>query len=166
AVCWRGQQLTYRELDDQSTRLADFLCGRGVGPEVLVGVCMERCANLVVAILGILKAGGAYLPLDPGYPPQWLNYIALEARMRLLLTDGGAKMSIDEVETVCIDRLDLATFAKGTGRTTAIQPENLAYVIYSASSNADPIGAAFEHRSVSAFLQWGREQFSKDELAG
>ncbi len=75
AVIFRDQQLTYRELNRRANQLAHYLRTLGIGPEVLVGICMERSVEMVVGLLGILKAGGAYVPLDPQYPEQWLAFL-------------------------------------------------------------------------------------------
>jgi len=79
AVVFENEQLTYRELNARANKLAHCLQARGIGPDVLVGICMERSVEMVVGLLGILKAGGAYLPLDPSYPPE---------RISLMLGDG------------------------------------------------------------------------------
>src|ERR1700719_2588006 len=86
AVVYEDQRLTYGELNARANRLAHHLRGLGVGPEVLVGVCLERSLELVVGLLGILKAGGAYVPLDPAYPTERLAYMLQDARAAVLLT--------------------------------------------------------------------------------
>ena len=82
AVIYEGGQLSYGELDRRSNQLAHHLRGLGVGPEVVVGLCVERSLEMVVGLLGILKAGGAYLPLDPGYPADRLAYMLADAGRR------------------------------------------------------------------------------------
>jgi non-ribosomal peptide synthetase component F len=86
AVVWRGQEITYAELNGRANQVANLLRGRGVGPEVLVGVALERTPDLVVALLGVWKAGGAYVPLDPSYPQQRLSFMVEDANVRVLLT--------------------------------------------------------------------------------
>jgi len=86
AVVYEDEQLTYRELNNRSNRLAHYLRQLGVGPEVLVGICIERSLEMVVGVLSILKAGGAYVPLDPAYPPERLNFMLSDAQVSLLLT--------------------------------------------------------------------------------
>ncbi len=91
AVVFEEQQLTYRQLDERANRLAHHLRGLGVGPEVVVGLCVERSLQMVVGLLGILKAGGAYLPLDPGYPAERLAFMLEDSRAPLLLTQCSAR---------------------------------------------------------------------------
>ena len=86
AVVFEDQQLSYRELNERANQLAHYLRSRGVGPEVVVGICVERSLELVVGVLGILKAGGAYLPLDLAYPRERLCFMLEDAGVRLLLT--------------------------------------------------------------------------------
>src|SRR5207237_572356 len=86
AIVFENQQLTYREVNCRANQLAHALQARGVGPEVLVGVCLERSLDLVVALLAILKAGGAYVPLDPTYPAERLAYMIQDAQLPLVLT--------------------------------------------------------------------------------
>ena len=90
AVVFEDQQLTYRELNSQANQLAHYLKKLGVGPETLVGICVERSLEMIVGLLGILKAGGAYVPLDPGYPKERLAFMLEDARVGVLLTQQGA----------------------------------------------------------------------------
>ncbi|NER49684.1 MAG: AMP-binding protein, partial [Symploca sp. SIO1A3] len=88
AVVFEEQQLTYQELNDRANQLAHYLQGLGVQPEVLVGLCIERSLDMVIAMLGILKAGGAYLPLDPAYPSDRLAYMLANSQASVLLTQN------------------------------------------------------------------------------
>ena len=94
AVEFEGRRLSYAELDQRSNQLAHLLRKRGVGPDRLVGVCMERSLEMVVALLGILKAGGAYVPLDPAYPSDRIQYVLDDARVMLLLTQESLLASL------------------------------------------------------------------------
>jgi non-ribosomal peptide synthetase component F len=87
ALVYEGSELTYAELNRRANRLAHHLIERGVGPEVRVGVCMERSAEMVIGLLGILKAGGCYVPLDPSYPPKRLEYLLEDAQIDLIVTE-------------------------------------------------------------------------------
>ena len=89
AIVFEDQQLTYRELNEQANRLAHHLRAKGVGPDVLVGLCLPRSIDLVVAILGILKAGGAYVPLDATYPRKRLEFMLQDTAIRILITEHG-----------------------------------------------------------------------------
>ena len=94
AVEFEGRRLSYAELDARSNQLAHLLRKRGVGADRLVGVCMERSLEMVVALLGILKAGGAYVPLDPAYPSDRIQYVLDDARVMLLLTQESLLASL------------------------------------------------------------------------
>ncbi len=173
-----GRQLTYRELNGRANRLARYLRKRGIGPEKLVGVRLERSPEMVIALLAILKSGGAYLPLDPHYPRQRIVFMVDDARADLLLTQQ--KFAADkrshtiaplaaelDMQVVCVDRDGPAIekeSAKNLGKTAAAR--NLAYVIYTSGSTGRPKGAAIEHRNAAAFLQWARRVFSPAGLAG
>src|ERR1700730_4970864 len=109
AVEYEGEELSYRELNERANRLAHDLIGRGVGPEDVVGICVERSLEMVVGLLGILKAGAAYLPLDPEYPRQRLALMLEDARPVCVLTmrgtegrvpDGAESIVVDEPEVV------------------------------------------------------------------
>ncbi|HEV2362329.1 MAG TPA: AMP-binding protein, partial [Acidimicrobiales bacterium] len=101
AVEFEGSALTYEELDERSSRLAQHLIRRGAGPEVLVGLCVDRSLELVVGVLGILKAGAAFLPLDPGYPADRLAFMVDDSAVGLVLSrrhlDGSLPSSVTEV---------------------------------------------------------------------
>ena len=86
ALTFENQHLTYAQLNARANQVAHYLRARGVGPEVPVAICMERCLEMVVALLGILKAGGAYVPIDPAYPKERLAFVLEDARARVLLT--------------------------------------------------------------------------------
>ena len=88
AVGCGGEQLSFGELNRRANQLAHYLRAQGVGPEVVVGLCLERSVEMVVGLLGILKAGGAYLPLDPNYPRPRLEYLLADAQVQLVLTQG------------------------------------------------------------------------------
>jgi non-ribosomal peptide synthetase component F len=94
AAIFAERQLTYRELDERSSRLARYLRARGVGPEVVVGLCLERSLELIVGLLGILKAGGAYLPLDPDYPRERLAFMLGDADARLIVTQSALRAQL------------------------------------------------------------------------
>ena len=96
---FEDQQLSYRQLDERANQLAHHLRGLGVGPEVVVGLCVERSLEMVVGLLGILKAGGAYLPLDPGYPPERLAFMLEDSRAPVLLTQSALVRRIADLRT-------------------------------------------------------------------
>ncbi|MDP2625480.1 MAG: amino acid adenylation domain-containing protein, partial [Candidatus Rokubacteria bacterium] len=157
AVVFEGQTLTYRELDYRANQLARHLRSLGVGPDTLVGVCLERCPEMFVALLGILKAGGAYLPLDPTYPPERLRFMLEDAAPAVLLArqclaDGvpgsGARL-------LCLDADREAVAAQSGAPLDAVAgPHTLAYVIYTSGSTGRPKGVMIPHRAVCNFLHW------------
>ena len=155
AVVFADQQLTYRELNSRANQLAHYLRKLSVGPETLVGICMERSMEMIVGLLGILKAGGAYVPLDPTYPKERLAFMLEDSRAPFLLTQarlgelrpafGGTPISLDQ------DRQDIAQ--ESTANIGPVQsPETLAYVIYTSGSTGKPKGVMIQHRSVVNFL--------------
>ena len=155
AVVYEDQCLSYRELEHEANQLAHYLVERGVGPGVLVGVCLERSVEMVVGILGVLKAGGAYVPLDPEYPEERLRYILEDANAPVLLTQAGLVEKFSGVggEVVCIDRdreaIGLCASERPTERAG---PEDLTYVIYTSGSTGRPKGVEVRHRGVVNFL--------------
>ena len=164
AVAVGTEQLTYRELERRANQLAHHLRARGVGPDVRVGVCLERSPSLIVALLGILKAGGAYVPLDPAYPEERLRFLLRDAQMAVLLTDGLLRERLPSGEATAIVRLDLelASIAAEPEEPvqSGIDAEHLAYVIYTSGSTGTPKGVGITHRCAVAFLTWARQTTS------
>ncbi len=149
AVEMEGKGLTYGQLNERANRLARHLQGRGVGPEVLVGLCVERSVEMVVGLLGILKAGGAYLPLDPGYPRQRLGLMVEDAEPKLVLTHRNLGERLPEgVEQIRLDT-DWKEIEKHSSENppNPATPDNLVYVIYTSGSTGKPKGVEVEHRS-------------------
>ena len=151
AVVMHEQSLTYAELNGRANQLGHYLRELGVGPEVCVGVCIERSPDLVVAILGILKAGGAYVPLDASYPTERLAYMLAEAGVALVLTQEllldalpsfpGQVVSVDGEGDEIAKRSTANVINEATG-------ENLAYVMYTSGSTGEPKGVAVVNRGV------------------
>lgn len=154
AVSFADKQFTYRELNAGSNQLAHYLQKLGVGPEVLVGICMERSSAMVAGLLGILKAGGAYVPLDPTYPPERLQFMLEDAQVSVLLTQQRWTDQLGHgVKVVCLER-DWEAIAQESeenpvNRTTA---DNLAYVVYTSGSTGTPKGVAVPHRAVERLV--------------
>jgi amino acid adenylation domain-containing protein/non-ribosomal peptide synthase protein (TIGR01720 family) len=155
AVVCDEQQLTYSALNRRANQLAHHLRALGVGPEVCVGLCVERSLEMVVGLLGILKAGGAYVPLDPAYPPERLASMMADAQIAAMVTQQQCRAALPEHEAhvVCLDtdweRTAQQSEANPTRRAT---PENMAYVLYTSGSTGIPKGVMVEHRQVLAFL--------------
>ncbi|HEX9939684.1 MAG TPA: amino acid adenylation domain-containing protein, partial [Longimicrobium sp.] len=154
AVRVDDEQLTYRELDQRANRLAHHLRRRGVGPEVRVGVLVERSPDLVAAVLAVLKAGGAYVPLDPTYPAERLRYVLDDSGARVLVTGGGAEAvpAGEAVDGLAV--VDLGADADAIARepetppASGVRPGNLAYVIHTSGSTGRPKGTGVPHGSL------------------
>jgi amino acid adenylation domain-containing protein len=153
AVVFENQQLTYHELNTRANRLAHRMLKLGVGPEALVGICIERSPDLVAGLLGILKAGGAYVPLDPQYPSDRLSFMLQDSGLKVVLTQGRLRPKLSEYkgQLVCID---LDTIGEESAENCAknVKSENLAYVIYTSGSTGKPKGVQVCHRSLVNFL--------------
>ncbi|RIK37175.1 MAG: non-ribosomal peptide synthetase, partial [Chloroflexi bacterium] len=152
AMVYGGEQLTYNELDRRANRLACYLRTRGIGPESLVGLCLDRSPAMVVAILGIVKAGGAYLPLDPSYPPERLAFMLEDSRAALVLTSWALKDRVAAVAKVDIINLEQvwSEIDIEPEETLAVQtgPDHLLYVMYTSGSTGVPKGIGIPHRAV------------------
>ena len=153
AVRFQKQELTYAELNRRSNQLAHHLRSRGVGPEILVAVCLPRSPELIIALLAIWKAGGAYLALDRSYPGERLAYMLADSRAGLLLTQSAflADLKTENVKVLCLDdtaamaAIDAAPAENPPDSST---PENLAYVIYTSGSTGKPKGVEITQRSL------------------
>jgi amino acid adenylation domain-containing protein len=152
ALGFKDVRLTYAELNARANQLARHLRRSGVGPESLVGISLPRSAELVVALLGVLKAGGAYVPLDVEYPAERVVYMANDARVSVLLTQGGLLKEIpkSEARVICLDdaweRIALESDENPTPLNT---PEHPAYVIYTSGSTGRPKGVVVRHGGLS-----------------
>ncbi|MEI7941417.1 MAG: amino acid adenylation domain-containing protein, partial [Verrucomicrobiota bacterium] len=157
AVVFEGQSLTYRELNARANRLAQHLRTLGVGPEVLVGLCVERSLEMVVGLLGILKAGGAYLPLDPALPHQRLAFLLSDAACTIVITQNSwlavltPKSPPPEISPllVVLDAMPLESCLEvGANLVPSAAPNHLAYVIYTSGSTGKPKGVEIPHRAL------------------
>ena len=162
AVQAEGGRLTYGELDARANQLGRHLRRLGVGPEILVGIAMERSLEMLVGLLGILKAGGAYVPLDPTYPRDRLSFMMGDARVPVLLTQSHLLPQLPECQARVLP-LDTG-WAEVAGESAArLDPtgtsENLAYVIYTSGSTGRPKGAMNTHRGIVNRLLWMQEQY-------
>ena len=144
-------RLTYQELNERANQLAHHLIALGVGPETLVGVCLERSLELVVGILGVLKAGGAYLPVDPECPSERLAFMWQDASIQFVLAQGHLLRDLPQGGTsVCWMDAESTQLAKESiaNPPRSANSRNLAYVIYTSGSTGVPKGVLVEHRSV------------------
>ncbi|MFD4949817.1 AMP-binding protein, partial [Streptomyces sp. NPDC058409] len=163
AVVADGVEVSYAELDGRANRLARLLVGRGVGPESVVGVCLERGVDLVVALLAVVKAGGAYLPVDPAYPAERITFVLRDAAAGLVVTDLGCRdrlpggeeadgpgvVVLDEpsvvAELAVLDGAPLTDVERGG----VLSPGHAAYVIYTSGSTGRPKGVVVTHGNVA-----------------
>ena len=161
--------LTYRELDTWANQIAHHLRALGVGPDILVGLCLERSAALVVGALGILKAGGAYVPLDPAYPPERLAFMLHDAQTPVLVTQQrlAERLPAGPWRVVTLDADGPPSGdrrqAKGDRAATGlppVTPAHLAYVIYTSGSTGQPKGVQITHDSLLNLVFWHRRAFA------
>jgi len=164
AVLFRQEQVSYEELNARANQLAWYLRELGVGPEVKVGLCLERGIEALLAILGILKAGGAYVPLDPEYPRERLAFMLTDAGVKILLTEERLLPKLPEVDSsiVCLDRDRSAIAGKNSLQTPqcGITPNNLAYVIYTSGSTGKPKAILGRLKGIDHYVRWEIEALS------
>jgi len=161
AVTCDGSTLTYGELNRQANQLAHHLLQLGVGPEGMVGVCLERSQAAVVALLATLKAGGVYVPLDPGYPAERLAYMLEDARVTVLLTEQALAeralirgLPAHRAQVVCLDAdADAIAGQRADNLSPNIAAANLAYVIYTSGSTGAPKGVAVPHGALATHIR-------------
>ncbi|MDZ7963734.1 MAG: amino acid adenylation domain-containing protein [Nostoc sp. DedSLP03] len=157
AVVFEQQQLTYQQLNSRANQLAHYLQTLGVGPEVLVGICVQRSLEMVVGLLGILKAGGAYVPVDPNYPQERLSYMLADSGVEVLLTQQSLLESLphNQARVVCLDTdWELIASESDTDSKPQVQSDNLLYIIYTSGSTGLPKGSALSYRALNNLIQW------------
>ena len=165
AVVFGDAQLSYHDLNARANQLARELVQRGVEPDSLVGICLERSPEMVVAVLATLKAGAAYLPLDPNYPMERVRFMLQDAGASVLLTTGthasGVLSMLEPRVPVLYLDSDWQEIEKHADENLNlhIAPENLAYVIYTSGSTGNPKGAMITHGGLTNYLQWAVEAY-------
>jgi amino acid adenylation domain-containing protein len=164
AVTCGGQSLTYRELNARANQLAAYLMSLGAGVDQLVGVCLERSADLVLALLAVMKTGGAYLPLDPSYPDDRIRLIAEHSRIDILIAASQIQKRLPDFQgrIISLDWTALAPYNDANPRV-AVSGDHLAYVIYTSGSTGRPKGVAVLRKALSNLLCSVREQFEFSE---
>ena len=172
AVVYEGQSLTYGELNTKANQLARYLRFKGIGPDRLVGICVERSLEMVVGLLGILKAGGAYVPLEPSYPPERLAYMLEDAAPKVLLTQRRLveKLPGTTPDIIVLDEswstIERQPATQLDGGSPQIRPDHLAYVIYTSGSTGRPKGVMIEHRGLLNYLRWATGAYPVEEGEG
>ncbi|MFI1436644.1 amino acid adenylation domain-containing protein [Streptomyces lydicus] len=159
--------LTYRALERRANQLAHHLRAHGVGPESLVGICLDRNSELIVALLAVLKAGGAYVPLDPHYPVDRIRHILQDADAALVITsrEQSSRLPATGSERIVLDDHRAALAARPTTRPDVpVTPRHAAYAIYTSGSTGRPKGVIIEHRQTAEMLAWAHRVYSSAQL--
>ncbi len=164
AVVFEQEKLTYQELNEKANQLGHFLQKKGVKPEALVAICLERSLGMIVGLLGILKAGGAYVPIDPNYPKDRIYYMLEDCECKLLLTTNKNKTLFTEnqIEKIYLNDTDFLTATSQLSIenvSSDITSNNLVYVIYTSGSTGKPKGALIEHYSLVNRLNWMQQNY-------
>jgi amino acid adenylation domain-containing protein len=163
ALVFEDQTLSYRELNERADLVAAVLRQLGVGPDVLVGICMERSLELVIGLFGILKAGGAYVPLDPEYPRDRLAFMLADSRVPVLLTQRRLvpQLPDHQAQILCLDE----SLPQTSGASTRQAPtaDHLAYMIYTSGSTGQPKGSLIPHRGIVNRLVWMQKEYQLTE---
>jgi amino acid adenylation domain-containing protein len=169
AVVHAGQSLSYAGLNRRANQLGHFLRRKGVGPELRVGICMDRGLDMIVAMLAVWKAGGAYVPLDPAYPRERLIVMVEDSQAAILLTERrwADQLPACRAEVVCLEEKMADVAAEDSENMESfVGPGNLAYIIYTSGSTGRPKGVAIQHRSASVLMHWARDTFSAENMRG
>ncbi len=163
ALVFENQQLTYQELNIRANQLAHYLVSMGVGPEVLVGICLDRSLDVIVGLMGIQKAGGAYLPIDPAYPPERIAFMLEDSHSPVLITHSRhiEQLSAHDARMVLIDKEE-ETIARQDEHDLPmrVRPDNLAYVMYTSGSTGKPKGTMNTHKGIVNYMFHMMKQFN------
>jgi amino acid adenylation domain-containing protein len=166
AVISGSDSFTYQQLDERAEAIARRLNALGVKPDTLVGLCVERSADMIAGVLGILRAGGAFVPLDPAYPPDRLEYMLADTAAPIVLAQRSTLDRLPSFtgELILLD--DVPHTVTGVPPNwPPLEPHHLAYIIYTSGSTGRPKGAMIEHRNIVPFVQWIPEFFHSEDLA-
>jgi len=166
AVTFEDKRLAYRELNQRANQLAHYLRRLGVGPDVLVGICMERSLEMIVGLLGVLKAGGAYVPLDPEHPKERLSYMMKESYTLVVLTQRRLLEKLPEHSSkiLCLDNdWEVIGHELSDNPINITVMDHLAYVIYTSGSTGVPKGVMIPHGAITNHMLWMQETFPLNE---
>jgi amino acid adenylation domain-containing protein len=165
ALTFEGQHLSYAELNRHANRLAHRLIEQGVGPDVRVGIAVERTPQMIIGLLAILKAGGAYVPLDPAYPADRLAYMIQDSGVRQILTQAHLLESLAlpaGIDCLLLEPSDADHAWPEHNPAVPMDPDNLAYVIYTSGSTGKPKGALLAHHNVIRLFRATEQWFGFD----
>ena len=160
AAVFENDELTYEELNRRANRVARYLQRRGVGPDSLVGICLDRSLDMLISLLAIIKAGGAAVALDRAYPEDRLTHIVQDAQMAALFAeDGSVNDVLGQTTTIICPRSDREEIARedDADPVSAVTPQNLLYAIYTSGSTGLPKGVGVTHQAFFNLLEWQRE---------
>src|SRR5712692_4900396 len=162
AIVSGSEALSFADLDRRANRLANYLIALGVGPETIVGLCLNRSTESVVCALAVFKAGGAYLPMDPAYPVERLRFMLDDASPRVLITreDLGEELSCGQWIVVNIDTDQNIEACSSDAPKMTVTADPLAYVIYTSGSTGQPKGVEVTHESLLNLVNWHTHEFA------
>ncbi|HEV7550984.1 MAG TPA: amino acid adenylation domain-containing protein, partial [Candidatus Angelobacter sp.] len=169
AIVWGEAEITYAELNARANQVARYLVRMGVRKEDLVGICMRRSPDMVVAMLGIWKASAAYVPLDPQYPEERLRFMLEDANARVVITEKslGERVRGGAAAVLCFDQereqIQNESREQINEAASSGQP---AYLIYTSGSSGVPKGVMLTHRNAMAFVAWAKRTFTEEEFSG
>jgi len=159
ALIHENTHLSYRELDEIANRYARLLRAKGVKTDVLVGMMVNRSIEMVTGMLGILKAGGAYVPIDPGYPPERIEYIINDSGAALLVTDANRDGNLNFKGEWLRLEMEVSHRGKNANKVGCCNPRDCAYVIYTSGSTGRPKGVVVEHKAIVNTLDWRKNYY-------
>ncbi|ARU63539.1 hypothetical protein CBW65_22915 [Tumebacillus avium] len=161
ALVFEGQTLTYGEVNRRANQVAHRLQSLGAGPEVPVGICMERTPEMIISLLGILKAGSAYVPLDPDYPSERLAFILEDSGVPVLVTQKKLVQTLPtaSLEVLVIDEDPQLPLQSAENVFSGVTPTNMAYLMYTSGSTGKPKGVIIEHHAVDTRLNWMQRDY-------
>jgi amino acid adenylation domain-containing protein len=162
AIVSGSDALSYADLDRRANRLANYLIALGVGPETIVGLCLNRSTESVVCALAVLKAGGAYLPLDPAFPTERLHFLLSDASPAVLITreDLAGKLSYGQWKVISTDTDQNIEACSSDAPKITVSADQLAYVIYTSGSTGQPKGVEVTHESLLNLVNWHIREFA------
>ncbi|MBA2736797.1 MAG: amino acid adenylation domain-containing protein [Pyrinomonadaceae bacterium] len=160
AIVCRGKQLTYGELNARANQLAWHLRSRGIVPETLIPICVDRSIEMAIGILGILKSGAAYVPIDPAYPAERIEFMLADTSAPFIVTQSFHLQSSVSEKILLDTDWEIIAQHPTHNPTAAAKPENLAYVIYTSGSTGKPKGAMLTHANLSHYVQALQQEFS------